>query len=118
MVEDHALDLAAPCGHGHVHGGRHEFGAHVISQSKAENATRADVFDVGHVEPTLLGRHVGDIAAGSFAGSPDGEVPFDQVGQGRGAQVGDGGAALLAPAVFGKDAVDRHQTLDGLWLTQ
>ena len=75
--------------------------------AKPTSRRRAEIEDVGQVEPALAGRDVGDVPTGPLARFADGEVPLDQVGKRRGGDVGDGRADLLAPAVLGVDAVAR-----------
>ncbi len=52
-----------------------------------------------------------------LAGFARGEIALDQIGKRRGGDVGDGGADLFAPAVFGVDAVVGLRRSTRLWLT-
>jgi len=87
---------------GHGEGVLDQLGAHVISQSPADDPAAAQVDDPGQVGPALPGRDVGDVAdiAPVHLGAWP-EVALNQVTGRRGAGIGDSGRApaLLAPAL-------------------
>ena len=86
----------------------------MVAQRVADDPSAADVEDVCHVQPALAGGDVGDVPTGALGRFARGEVALDQIGKRRGGDVGDGGADLFAPAVFGVDAVLALQALDPL----
>jgi hypothetical protein len=90
-VKDHADNIAASGGHGHLEGLLHQLGA--------DDPAAADVEDVGETQPALVGSDVSDVAAGPLAGPARSEVPLDQVWKWCGADVGDGGADLAPLSV-------------------
>ena len=100
-MENDAL-LGCPVPEGHQQCVFDEFGAHVIGQRPADDASAGQVEDRRQVGPALPGRDVGDVAdiapVHLFART---EVALNEVTGQLGVRVGDGGLAptLLAPAL-------------------
>ena len=89
-VEDHAGDVTAAHGDGHLQRAGGELGVVMLGQAEADDPPRGQVLDGGQVELAFVGGHLGEIAAPLMVDRRRREVPFDQVRGRWGGLVGTG----------------------------